>query len=649
MLNPGKNLLPTKKSSIWKIILVVAVATLAIVYASPSIFGEMPAIQVSPKAGYITQKLVSELKDTLAINRIEYSSLDPISKETIQIKLLDKLQQEKVRGSLQQLIGKNYTVASNVIPNTPKWLSFIGARPINLGLDLRGGMYLVLESDTQMAINSQLDNVLESITSMLEKQGFRFLFRRKANQDQMIMTDLAAPDSYISSGYISLGFSSKDKLEKALDYIANTYIQKKENHLTYTTIHNSLIVKLSSNEITEIKKQAIQQVIMVMRNRVNALGVAEASVVQSGSSHVIVQLPGLQDATRAKQILGGTSTANFYILKHVSDPLQSAEDGSQVYPLDYGQRVVYYQLDGGIVAGGSQIIKAFPGVDPQTGSVIVGVELSSDAAEHFREVTSKNINNLMGVMLTETSYQNSINDKGRKFSKICTREKLINVARIQSPLGARFQITGLDQREANDLALMIRSGALQVPVHIIQEQQIGPTLGKININLGVTSIVFALAIIALFMVAYYHVFGIIANISLVLNLILIIAVMSMIPGATLTLPGIAGIILNLGIAIDSNVLIFERVREEIRNNTPAHIAIDKGYGTAFRTILDSNITTFIVAVILFSIGTGTVKGFAVTLVVGIITSMFTSLVVSRVIVDWIYKPCRDYRKLSIGI
>jgi preprotein translocase subunit SecD len=385
-----------------------------------------------------------------------------------------------------------------------------------------------------------------------------------------------------------------------------------------------------------------------MRNRINALGVAEASVAASGDSRVIIELPGLQDAARAKQILGGTSTASFYIVSPVVDRLKVEEQGIKVYPLTSNGKTFYYQLEGNSVVSGSAIVNASPGVDHQSGQPIVAVQLSSDAAGNFREVTSKHVGDLMGVMLVNTTYQKELID-GKEVNRIEKTEKLVNAATIQTTLGANFQITGLDQREANNLALMIRSGALQVPVHIAQEQQIGPTLGKQNIDQGMLSIVVALVLIVIFMTIYYCLFGMIANIALVLNIVLTIAILSIIPGATLTLPGIAALVLHLGMSIDGNVLVFERIREELRNGVPVQSAISAGYDRAFATIVDSNVTTLIVAVILFAVGTGTVKGFAVVLIIGILTSMFTAVTVSRGMTNLIYGSRRNLKKLSIGL
>ncbi len=647
MLNPRQKV-AVNKYPVWKYLLILVITVLAILYALPNLFGETPSLQISPKDGTVDAALISKVETTLEKDKVEYSSLKQISDTVIQVRFSDANEQIKARGVLQKAIGDNYIVALNMAANTPNWLLALGAEPMNLGLDLRGGMYLVLEADTQTAINARLNNTLESISNGLKAQGVEKLSEVKATQQKNIAKGVDAPLSYSSVGYVAINFASSSELDKAKAYLNDTYSKTQNNQLVYSSVGNTLIVSFNSQLLMQIKQEAISQVVTVMRNRINALGVAEASVAASGDSRVIIELPGLQDATRAKQILGGTSTASFYIVKPVLNRLQTEEQGIKVYPLTANGQTIYYQLEGNAVAGGSQIVNASPGVDPQTGQPIVAVQLSSDASGHFREVTSKNINNLMGVMLVNTTYQKEMVN-GKEVNKVDKNEKLVNAATIQSALGANFQITGLDQREANNLALMIRSGALQVPVHIAQEQQIGPTLGKQNIEQGVISIVVALVLVILFMAIYYHLFGIVANVALVLNLILIVAVMSIIPGATLTLPGIAGIVLNLGMSIDGNVLIFERIREELRNGMPVQSAIHAGYERAFGTILDSNVTTLIVAVILFAIGTGAVKGFAVTLIIGIITSMFTAVTVSRAMTNLIYGSRRNLKKLSIGI
>lgn len=643
MLHPRRKT-AVNKYPLWKYIMILVIVILAIIYALPNLFGETPALQISPKDGTANSSIVNQIKSTFAKQKIVYKSLHQVSDTIVQVKFFDAKDQMEACTVLQKEIGSEYIIALNMANNTPKWLLALGALPMNLGLDLRGGMYLVLEADTQSAINARLDNTLENLAQSIKNIGVTPESELKASQNAEISKISSVPMTYSSIGYVALTFLNKVDLDKSI-----ILIKTQNKDLVYTVLQDrTLLLTFNSQLLAQIKQEAISQVVTVMRNRINALGVAEASVRAAGDSRVIIELPGLQDAARAKQILGGTSTVNFYIISQVVDRLILEEKGIKVYPLLSNNNLFYYQLHGVSVVGGSEIVNASPGVDHQTGQPVVAVQLNSDASGYFREVTSKHVGDLMGVMLVNTTYKKEIIN-GKVVNKIEKNEKLVNVATIQTALGSNFQITGLDQREANNLALMIRSGALQVPVYIAQEQQIGPTLGKQNIEQGMISIIVALILVVLFMAVYYHLFGMIANVALVLNLILIIAIMSMISGATLTLPGIAGIVLNLGMSIDSNVLVFERIREELRNGMPVQSAISAGYKRAFAAIVDSNVTTLIVAVILFLIGTGAVKGFAVTLIIGIFTSMFTAVTVSRAMTNMVYGSRRNLKKISIGI
>lgn len=648
MLNSGQKA-AVNRYPLWKYLLILFIGIFAIVYVLPNLFGETHSLQISPKHGVLTSETSANIQQLLDQEKIPYKALNQDSGMLLQVSFQNAKDQFSAKTILQKMLGSDYIIALNMAENTPAWLKALGASPMNLGLDLRGGMYLVLEADTQSAINARLDNTKDSIVQGLKKQDIVPESVLKASQNENINKTLPAPVTYNSIGYVAFIFDNKNTLDKVLAYLKNDYTRQQNNRLVYTALDDkTLLISFNTQLMAEIKQEGISQVVTVMRNRINALGVSEASVAASGDSRVVIELPGLQDATRAKQILGGTSTANFYIVKPVLNRLQVEEQGFKVYPLTSHGQTLYYQLEGNAVVSGSAIVNASPGVNHQTGQPIVAVQLSTDAASDFREITSKNVHNLMGVMLVNTTYKKQMVD-GKLINNVEKTEKLVNVATIQSALGANFQITGLDQREANNLALMIRSGALQVPVYIAQEQQIGPTLGQQNINQGMLSVLVVLILVVVFMAIYYHLFGMIANVALVFNLILIVAVMSVIPGATLTLPGIAGIVLNLGMSIDGNVLVFERIREELRNRLPAQSAIHVGYAKAFATIVDSNVTTLIVAIILFAIGTGAVKGFAVTLIIGIITSMFTAVTVSRAMTNLIYGSRRNLKKLSTGI
>lgn len=639
--------LPINQFPLWKNLLIVIVLALALFYALPNVFGKSPALQISQKDGNVSTQLVKSIEDTLNTDKIVYQRAElSDDKSNVAIIFKDVEEQLKAKKALKESLGDQYIIAMNMLSNSPSWLSALGANPMNLGLDLRGGMYLMLEADTNTAINAQLDNSLSTILSAAKDNNINIVGSTKAEEKSIVK----APQDYIDNGFVSVTLANSTGVDQLKQYLNNEFRKTQDPNIIYSVKDNTVFISYNSAKILQLRQDAISQVVTVMRNRINALGVAEASVAQAGDNRVVIEIPGMQDATQAKQILGGTSTASFYLVSPVTDRLAAEEQGYKVYALDNGRGYQsYYSLRGAPVAGGADIIGASPSIDHQTGTPIVMVELDRSAASNFRQITGKNIGNPMGVMLVNTTYEKVKDKDGKEKNVVNKTEKLINVATIQSALGSQFQITGLNQKEANNLALMIKSGALQVPVHIVQETQIGPSLGKDNIEKGMLSIVVALIAVIVFILIYYRVFGVIANIALVMNLVLIVAVMSIIPGATLTLPGIAGIVLNLGMSIDGNVLIFERIREEIRAGMPRQSAIHIGYEKAFTTIVDSNITTLIVAVILFFIGSGAVKGFAITLMIGIVTSMFTSVTVSRAMTNFVYGKRKKLEKISIGI
>ena len=628
-------------------LLIVLILILALFYALPNIFGKNLALQISEKDGDVTEQTLTTIESALNKQHILYKQAKlSDNKSNISVIFADVDEQLKAKKALKQDLGSDFIIAMNMLSNSPAWMSSLGANPMNLGLDLRGGMYLMLEADTNSAIDSQLDNTLGVIVSAAKEKGINIESSTKSEDK----ATASAPQKYKDTSFVSIVLANSEDAQKVAKYVSGDFKKTQGAEIIYTVKDNAVFISYTSAKMQQLEQGAISQVVTVMRNRVNALGVAEASVAQAGTNRIVIEIPGIQEAAQAKQILGGTSTASFYMVSPVTNRLATKEQGYKVYSLDNGRGYQsYYRLKGPAVAGGADIIGANPSIDHQTGTPIVAVELSRSAASNFRKVTTKNINNPMGVMLVNTTYE-KVKDKDGKAKNVVSKvEKLINVATIQSALGSHFQITGLSQKEANNLALMIKSGALQVPVHIIQEQQIGPSLGKDNIDKGVLSIVIALIAVMVFILMYYRVFGVIANIALVMNLLLIVAVMSIIPGATLTLPGIAGIVLNLGMSIDGNVLIFERIREEIRAGMPRQSAIHIGYEKAFATIVDSNITTLIVAVILFFVGSGAVKGFAITLMIGIVTSMFTAVTVSRAMTNFVYGKKKKLDKISIGI
>lgn len=618
---------------------IFAVIILAFIYALPNVFGDSPSIQISSQNGNpVTFSLVDQVSQTLKTANVPYTSMSEDGANiTIRFPTVDA--QMAADTALEKLFNtanndadasNNYVVALNLAPNTPKWLLALGATPMKLGLDLRGGMYFLLDIDMQDAINSRLDNDSTSIMNDLRVANIHY----------------SAINAVAGQGII-LNFKDADSFNTAQSYLNKNYadlmLASDPKSLTITANLTPLALKTLEDNTSD-------QTLQVMRNRITGLGVSEASVAKEGDGRIVIELPGVQDATRAKSVIGGTATLKAMLVNENVNAAQIAQSnqvpaGSSLYDDESGNPYVLYN---NVIITGSAISNATVGYDQQTGAPIVQVTLTGPQVSYFSQVTGQNVGHLMAIVLVESTFdQEEVNGKMQNVTH--TTQTLINAANIQSQLGNNFQITGIgNARAAQNLALSIRAGALPVPSQIAEQKQIGPSLGEQNIKMGGLSVLVAFLLVIAFIAVYYAVFGIIADICLFLNLIFIIAVMSLVPGATLTLPGIAGIVLNVGMAIDANVLIFERIREEIRKGSSNMLAIATGYDRAFSTILDANITTFIVALILFAIGTGVIKGFATTLMIGIVTSFFTATVVGRAMVNLVYGR-HPNRKLRIGI
>lgn len=633
------NVVPVNRYALWQYIMIVLLIALACLYALPNLFGESPAVQVSPKGGKeVTADLVEQVKQTLQADHITYTGLSS-DQYNIEMRFADTEAQLKAQDRLEQTLGKDYTVAINLAPNTPQWLLDLGAYPMKLGLDLRGGMYFMLDVDMQSVLNNRLTNMKSEIIDTLRKSGFAWRQLKITDNEGLYIQLLDSAAAEKAAHVITSNFS---------ELVAHPGVGDKAS---------SLYVNLTPNVLTQAKQYAIEQTVQVMRNRVNELGVSEASVSRQGSDRVVIELPGMQDAARAKNIIGGTATLKVMLQDESPEHLAQALNGE----VPFGDILLYQTkmqgdqkveipvlLKDHVVLTGKSVVGASAGFDQKTNQPIVSVNLSGPEVSYFSQVTGENVGHGMAIVLVEQTFtKQKIGDQ--VITRTKTTQSVINVANILERLGSIFQISGIGNfRAAQDLALMIRAGALPAPVQIVEQKQIGPTLGVENIKMGSISVAIAMFLVIVFMAIYYRLFGLIADLALVLNLIFIVAVMSLIPGATLTLPGIAGIVLNVGMAIDANVLIFERIREELRNGTTPQAAIHAGYSRAFSTIVDSNVTTLIVAVILFAIGTGAVQGFAVTLIIGIITSMFTAIMVTRALVNLVYGG-RSVKRLSIGI
>ena len=606
---------------IWKNFLILIVFVFGLIYSLPNLFGDDPSVQVSSSLpeGTDQQQIETILKDAV----ITVKSLE-VNDDRVLVRFNDTEQQLKAADILREKLGNNHTVALNLAPATPGWLQSVGADPMYLGLDLRGGVHFLLEVDMVAAIKQAEERYTGDIRSALRAEKVRYL--------------AVARDA----GFIKVKLKDEQNKAAAADVINNDF---RSLEFSESEQPNTLRVKIAESEQKEIRKFALAQNMTTLRNRVNELGVAEPVIQQQGNNRIVVQLPGVQDTARAKEILGTTATLEYRLVDTEHDVQQAIKGrvpvGSRLYYDKEGKPML---LDRRVIVTGDQIVDASSGLD-QNGSAAVFITLNGVGAKKMGKITRKSIGKPMAVVFIEYKVETRLVD-GQKVRHKEKVEKVISVATIRDSFSKRFQTTGLDNTtEARNLSLLLRAGALAAPVDIIEERTVGPSLGQDNIDQGLISVVVGLALVLVFMAFYYKVFGLVANFALAFNLVIIIAVLSMLQ-ATLTLPGIAGIVLTVGMAVDANVLIFERIREEIRNGNSPQSSIYTGYEKAFSTIFDANITTLMVALVLFGFGTGPVKGFAVTLSVGILTSMFTAILGTRMIINWIYGG-RRVEKLAI--
>jgi len=617
----------------WKYLLLILVIIVGVVYALPNLYGEDPAIQISATRGAVLDASTVDLvKDKLSQEKISIKSivLDP---KQILIRFGDTEEQLKGQDVLRDILNNDYIVALNLAPSTPQWMRDIQANPMYLGLDLRGGVHFLMEVDMDAAVTQALERYRGDFRTLLREEKIRYLaITREGN----VLN---------GSGVIRLKFRTEQiRIE------ARRLIKKEFQLLEFRTEEDEkytyLLVSMAQREIMETQKLAVQQNVTTLRNRVNELGVAEPVIQQQGLDRIVVQLPGVQDTARAKEILGATATLEFRMVEEEHSVATAVKGrvppGTRLYRERNGDPIL---LKNEVMLTGDYIVDASSGIDAQSGGPKVDISLDSKGGRLFTNATKDNVGKLMAVVFIETKTdRRTINGVVTKTKRKV--EEVINVARIRERLGSRFQITGLDSTgEARDLALLLRAGALAAPIDIVEERTVGPSLGQDNIDQGFRSVIIGFVFVLIFMVMFYLGFGMVANIALTLNLIIIVAVLSMLQ-ATLTLPGIAGIVLTVGMAVDANVLIFERIREELRAGVSPQGAIDAGYSKAFSTIADANITTLIAAVVLFAVGTGPIKGFAITLSIGILTSMFTAIFATRAVVNLMYGG-KKVKKLSL--
>jgi preprotein translocase subunit SecD len=600
---------------LWKNLSIITVLILAIVYSLPNFFGEDPSVQLSPIRGAkVDAGTVAQVEKLVTDAGLQVKQAPELTEKRLLVRFQDEESQLKAADVLKGALGERYTVALNLAPATPDWLRAINAQPMYLGLDLRGGVHFLLQVDMEAAVQQAQERYAEDVRSLLRESKVRYLSveRDKGGTIQIKFQDAAT----LRQG--------RDILNKEL---RGLLLEEKGDEAL-------LIGRLSEPEIREIRKFAVAQNITTLRNRVNELGVAEPVIQQQGEDRIVVQLPGVQDTARAKEILGATATLEFRLVdvEHSISPDGKVPLGSRLYHDRAGKPIL---LQRKIIVTGDQVVDASSGLEQQSGSPAVFITLNSVGAKRMADVTRENIGKPMAVVYIEIK-QETREVNGRKEVTKRKVEEVINIATIRDRLSKRFQITGLDStEEARNLALLLRAGALVAPVDIVEERTVGPSLGKENIEQGQRSFLIGFGLIALVMLVYYRVFGVIAVITLVLNVALILAILSALQ-ATLTLPGIAGITLTVGMAVDANVLIYERIKEELRNGNSPQAAIYAGFDRAFGTIFDSNLTTLLSAIMLFGIGAGPVRGFAVTLSIGILTSMFTAVMCTRMMVNFVY-------------
>ena len=618
---------------LWKYLLIAFVLALGCFYALPNLYGEDPAVQISAARG----APVDESLQQRVIERLRFADLAPVRVERDERRLLLRFAREDLqlgaKEVLRQELDRRFVVALNLAPATPEWMDALGTLPMSLGLDLRGGVHFLMEVDMDAAVRQAEARYVDDIRSLLREEKVRY----KAITQRR-------------DGGLTVRFRELPGQDAGQALIADT-LPDLELEAIEVNGEPALRGRLSESASAEVRRFALQQNLTTLRNRVNELGVAEPLIQQQGDSRIVVQLPGVQDTTRAKEILGGTATLEFRMVDE-QNSVQEALDGraplrSRLYRERDGTPIL---LKKDLMLTGEYIIDAASGIEAQTGSPAVFITLDGKGARIFSQRTRDKIGQRMAVVFIERKAETRIVD-GEPVRSSWTDEEVINVAVIRDQLGKRFQITGLDNtEEARNLALLLRAGALAAPIEIVEERTVGPSLGQENIDQGFRSVLIGFALVLVFMAVCYRVFGLVADLALTCNLVMIIGVLSLFNStgwpATLTLPGIAGIVLTTGMAVDANVLIFERIREELRVGNTPQAAIHAGYQKAFSTIADANVTTLLAALVLFGFGTGPIKGFAVTLSIGIATSMFTAILGTRAVINLIYGGRRAAR-LSI--
>jgi preprotein translocase subunit SecD len=608
---------------LWKNLLILFIVVLGLLYSAPNLYPDDEAILINNENLEISEADVAVVETALEAAQIDFFGV--VSDEnSMQFRFEDVEDQFRAKTVIEQALTDDYIVALNLAPTTPGWMQAIGADKMNLGLDLQGGVHFLMEVDMEAALERRMEDNLSNVRSILREQRIR---TRGIN--------------LVDNTHLEVRFSSTQERSAArselIDNFPEIQFQNREGNDLFL-----LDMRLTPDVILQIQRDTLQANRTTLLNRVDALGVSEPTVQQQGADRIVVELPGVQDPAQAIRILQRIATLEF----HLEAELGASRTSFEAYQTPDGLSV---NVDNDVILQGDRISSVRSTLD-QNGLPQVQINLDAQGGNQINRVTRENVGRNMDILLIETKSRTiaSLDEQGNEVEEVefYEEKRLISHATIRTALPRTFVITGLTAREANDLSLLISSGSLAAPMTIVEQSVIGPSMGRENLEAGFRGVQIASALVVLFMLLYYRLFGLAANAALIMNILLIFSVMSLI-GATLTLPGIVGIVLTVGMAVDANVLIFTRIREELANGIPPQQAIDAGYNRAFTTIFDANLTTFLVAVVLFTIGTGPVKGFAVTLMIGIVTSMFTAIVGTRAIVNLIYGG-RSVKMLSIG-
>ncbi|GAA0427072.1 protein translocase subunit SecD [Cocleimonas flava] len=615
----------------WKYIIIIVVMLGGLILALPNIYPSQPAVQVTSSSPDfpLDASVLQQIKDTLTENGIAVEDTQSIDNSKALIRFDSPDTQLAAADAIKTSLGSKYNTALNLAPATPNWLRSL--KPMNLGLDLRGGVHFLMEVDMKSAIDKSLTRHSEEFRTFLREKKISYLGVKRVADDLIIQ------------------FKTAELRDQARREIRGEYRNEIDFEDEETAKGAALKATLTQNNINNTKRFALQQNITTLRKRVNELGVSEPIIQQQGLERIVVQLPGVQDPSVAKEILGTTATLEFRLVDEGNDPYSAQASGripvgDKLFVERNGNPIL---LKSRVMLTGDYITDASSGFDQRDQRPSVTIVLDGKGAKLFAKSTGANVQKLMGVVFIEHKTVVTKQDDGTFTKNTKVSREVINVARIQEQLSKRFQITGLDTpQEAYNLALLLRAGALAAPVYIVEERTIGPSLGADNISAGFKSVIIGFVLVLIFMAFYYRVFGLVANLALTLNLVLIVAALSMLQ-ATLTLPGIAGIVLTVGMAVDANVLIYERIKEELRNGLTPQAAIQSGYEKAFSTIADANITTLIAAIVLYGMGTGPIKGFAITLAIGIVSSMFTAIMGTRSVINLIYGGKKRLKKLHI--